>query len=103
MVIENLDAKILLKFLDRDFAREAVIGAIEVGEDGLHNCLLPLEDHDIARIAISVGIARDVGDGLAGLAIRWRRARSQRRPSRHRQAEVLAVHRNEHGLRGNAG
>jgi hypothetical protein len=83
MVIENLHAHVLLKFLDRDFAREAVIGAIEandpgdqalderlsLGKDGLQNCLLPLEGHDIARITISVGIAGDVGDGLAGLAI----------------------------------
>src|ERR1035437_7745358 len=83
MVIENLHAHVLLKFLDRDFAREAVIGAIEANdlgeqslnqwhflpENSLQNCLLPLESHDIARITISVGIARDVGDGLAGLAI----------------------------------
>src|SRR5260221_10015647 len=83
MVIENLHAHVLLKFLDRDFAGEAVIGAIEadhlgddalderrsLGEDGLQNGLLPLEGHDIARITISVGIARDVGDGLARLAI----------------------------------
>ena len=83
MVIENLHAHVLLKFLDRDFAGEAVIGAIEandlgdqalyerrsLGEDVLQNCLLPLEGHDIARITISVGIARDVGDGLARLAI----------------------------------
>ena len=40
-----------------------------LGEDGLHYCLLPLEGHDIARITISVGIARDVGDGLARVAI----------------------------------
>src|SRR5450759_436213 len=73
MVIENLHAHVLLKFLDRDFAREAVIGAIEANdlgeqslsqwhflpENGLQNCLLPLEGHDIARITISVGIARD--------------------------------------------
>ena len=83
MVIENLHAHVLLKFLDRDFACEAVIGAIEayhlgdqalderrsLGEDGLQNCLLPLEGHNIARITISVGIARDVGDGLARVAI----------------------------------
>ena len=83
MVIENLHAHILLKFLDCDFAREAVIGAIEANdlgeqslnqwhffpENGLQNCLLPLEGHDIARITVSVGIARNVGDGLAGLAI----------------------------------
>ena len=64
MVIENLHAHVLLKFLDCDFAREAVIGAIEandlgdqalderrsLGEDGLQNCLLPLEGYDIARI-----------------------------------------------------
>jgi len=49
---ENLHAHVLLKFLDRDFAREAVIGAIEandpgdqalderlsLGKDGLQNC-----------------------------------------------------------------
>ena len=65
MVIENLHAHVLLKFLDRDFAREAVIGAIEANDpgdqapderlslskDGLQNCLLPLESHDIARPA----------------------------------------------------
>jgi hypothetical protein len=83
MVIENLHAHVLLKFLDRDFAHKAVIGTIEannlgdqalhkrrlLGEDGLQNCLLPLEGHDIARIAIAIGIPGDVGDGLAGLAI----------------------------------
>jgi len=55
MVIEDLHAHVLLRFLDRDFAREAMIGAIEandlgdqtldewrsLGEDGLQNCLLP--------------------------------------------------------------
>src|SRR6267154_4231919 len=83
MVIESLHAHVLLKFLDRDFAVETVIGAIEandlgdqalderrsIGEHGLQNCLLPLEGGDIAHIAISAGIARDVGDGLAGLVI----------------------------------
>src|ERR1039457_3496254 len=83
MVIENLHAHVLLKSLDRDFAREAVIGTIEANdlgkqslnkwhylpENGLQKCLLPLEGHDIASITISVGIAHDVGDGLAGLAI----------------------------------
>jgi hypothetical protein len=83
MVIEDLYAHVLFKFFDRDSACEAVIGAVEandlcdqaldesrsLGENGLQNCLLPLEGHDIARITISVGIARDVGDGLAGLAI----------------------------------
>jgi hypothetical protein len=66
MVIENLHAYVLRKFLDRDFAGEAVVGAIEaddlgdqaldercsLGEDGLQNGLLPLEGYDIARIAI---------------------------------------------------
>src|SRR5258708_34551352 len=74
---------VLPEFFDRDFAREAVIGAIEaddlgdqtlderrsLGEDGLQNRLLPLEGHDIARIIISIGIARDVGDRLAGLTV----------------------------------
>jgi hypothetical protein len=34
MVIENLHAYVLFKFLDRDFAREAVIGAIEANDLG---------------------------------------------------------------------
>jgi hypothetical protein len=83
LAIHSLHAHVALKFLDRDFARKAVIGAIEaddpgdqafderrsLAENGLQNCLLPLEGQDIARIAISVGIARNIGDGLARLAI----------------------------------
>src|SRR5205809_8037081 len=83
MVIENLHAHVLLKFRDRDFAGEVVIGAIEadhlgdhalderrsLGADGLQNGLLPLEGHDIARFTISVGLARDVCDGLGRLAL----------------------------------
>ena len=34
MVIESLHAHVLLKFLHRDFAREAVIGAIEANDPG---------------------------------------------------------------------
>jgi hypothetical protein len=39
MLIKNLRTDVLFKFLDRDFAREAVIGAIEVGKDGSFNSL----------------------------------------------------------------
>jgi hypothetical protein len=83
MVIEKLHADVFLELLDRDLARKAVIGAVEpddlgdqalderqpLREYGLQNCLSPLEGHDIARTGISIDIARDIGDGLAGLAV----------------------------------
>ena len=49
MVIENLHADVLLKFLDRDFAREAVIGTIEANDLGDQ---APDERHYFGRYSV---------------------------------------------------
>jgi hypothetical protein len=71
------------KPLDRHLAREAVVGAVKadqpgddppqerrpVGRNGLQDGSLALERHDIARTPVTVGVARQVGYRLAGLAV----------------------------------
>jgi hypothetical protein len=83
VAIKPLNPGVPLKPFDRYLAREAVVGAVKsnqpgddplqerraVGKNGLQDSSLALERHDVARTPFTVGVARQVGYRLAGLAV----------------------------------